>query len=68
MITLKTMRQIATSRVIASGQSVTRLSRLSSKSSDRARISARVAQICAQEARRQWLNQLFLDRSLKAIP
>ncbi len=64
MITIKTMKQIATSRVIASSQSVNRLSRLSLKSSDRARTSAGVAQIRAQEARRQWLNQLFLDRSL----
>ncbi len=64
MITIKTMKQIATSRVIASSQSVNRLSRLSVKSRDRARTSAGVAQIRAQEARRQWLNQLFLERSL----
>lgn len=63
MITIKTMKQIATSRVIASGQAVNRLSRLSLRSHDRGRTSAGVAQIRTQEARRQWLNQLFLDRS-----
>lgn len=64
MITIKTMKQIATSRVIASGQSVNRLSRLSLKNSNRARTSAGVAQLRVQETRRQWLNQLFLDRGL----
>ena len=64
MITVKTMKQIATSRVIASGQAVNRLSRLSLRGSDRARISAGVAQLRAQQDRRQWLHQLFLDRSL----
>jgi hypothetical protein len=62
MITIRTMKQIATSRVIPSCRSASHLSSLSSD--DRARIAAGLGQMQSSEARRQWLNQMYLTRSL----
>jgi hypothetical protein len=58
MITIKTMKQIATSRTIPSFRSGKSISGLQSDSCDRMRISAGYAQRFFNEARRQWLSQL----------
>ncbi|UBF25238.1 hypothetical protein K9N68_27040 [Kovacikia minuta CCNUW1] len=58
MITLKTMKQIATSRTIPSFRSGKSLSFLQTDSHDRMRRAAGHAQRLFHEARRQWLSQL----------
>jgi hypothetical protein len=64
MITVKTMKQIATSRVIPGCRSANHLSGQSLSSDDRARIASGVGQVRLSEARRQWLNQMYQTRSL----
>jgi hypothetical protein len=62
MITIKTMKQIATGRVIRSSGSLPSLSRSSLGGLDRARITTGIEQIQFHEARRQWLNRAYLKR------
>ncbi|MGA7934036.1 MAG: hypothetical protein WCA35_10860 [Kovacikia sp.] len=57
MITIKTMKQIATSRMIPSFRSGRSLSLLQTESHDWMRIAAGQAQQLFNEARRQWLSQ-----------
>ncbi|KAM3113666.1 hypothetical protein [Phormidesmis sp. 146-33] len=64
MITVKTMKQIATSRVIPSSRSANRLGQLSLSESDRARIAAGIGRMRSSQARRQWLNRLYQTRTL----
>jgi hypothetical protein len=64
MITVKTMKQIATSSMIPSGRSANQLSRQSLSGSDRARIAAGVGRMRSSEARRQWLNCMYQTRSI----
>lgn len=62
MITLKTMKQIATSKTIASSRSSSLLGKNQVAKSDQARCAAGVAQMLAQEARRQWLDAAYYGR------
>jgi hypothetical protein len=56
MISIKTMKQIATSRVIPSFRA------LSAVELERSRITAGRAQIQVSESRRRWLNGAYLRR------
>lgn len=60
---IKTMKEIATSRVIRSSRAIPSLSRISAESLDRARISAEIGRIEFHQTRRRWLNQSHLKRS-----
>jgi hypothetical protein len=62
MITIKTMKQIATSRVIPGCRSLSRLGSYRLVSSDRARRVAGAEQIKMNQARRRWVNQAYCDR------
>lgn len=54
MITVKTLRHVANASVIPSFRSCPSWRRLDTRSSDRARMASGMAQVLAQEARRQW--------------
>ncbi|NJR50373.1 MAG: hypothetical protein HC780_13220 [Leptolyngbyaceae cyanobacterium CSU_1_3] len=62
MITVKTMKQIATSSVVPSYRSVSHLSHPSSRVLDRARVAAGFGRMSFSEARRQWLSDVYLTR------
>jgi hypothetical protein len=58
MITIKTMKQIATSRVIPGCRSLARWGTYRFIGRDRARIAAGVEQMKASELRRLWTNRV----------
>ncbi len=62
MITIRTMKQIATSRTIASFRAGSSLNRVQSASQDQARIVAGLVQAQMQESRRLWLHGLYWSR------
>ncbi|KAM3097643.1 hypothetical protein ACKFKF_19650 [Phormidesmis sp. 146-12] len=64
MITVKTMKQIATSRVIPGCRAANHLGGLLSNSDDRARIASGMGRMRSSQARRQWLNRLYQTRTL----
>ncbi|MCU0552469.1 MAG: hypothetical protein MUC48_24320 [Leptolyngbya sp. Prado105] len=57
MIRVKTVKQIATSRVILGSRALPSLSRLSTASLDRARVIAGIGQLHFDQARHYWLNR-----------
>lgn len=63
MITIRTMKQIPTSGMIASFRSASLLHRPPSIQGDRARMAAGQGRMLAREARRRWLNAMYADRS-----
>ncbi len=64
MITVKTMKQIATSRVIPSCRAAHHLSGPLLNSDDRGRIASGMGRMRSSQARRQWLNRQYQTRSL----
>jgi hypothetical protein len=58
MITIKTMKQIATSRSISSFRSVNSVIRIDDRVLDRGRVIAGYSQIVNQETRRQIRNRM----------
>lgn len=63
MITIKTMKQIPTARVVRGFRSGG--SRQSLPDADQSRIEAGYAQILAEETRRQWLCHAWQNRSVE---
>lgn len=64
MITIRTMKHIPTSRTISSSRSSSLLGKVYIAAGDRARKQAGIAQICTNEARRQWLDGMYRNRSI----
>lgn len=62
MITIKTMKQVATSRTIPSFRAVPSMMGISSRVVDRGRMMAGYSQMVNHETRRQILNQQMNDR------
>jgi hypothetical protein len=62
MITVKTMKQVATSRTIPSFRSVPSIMEISSQAVDRGRIAAGYSQMVNHETRRQIRNQQMNNR------
>jgi 5-formyltetrahydrofolate cyclo-ligase len=64
MITIRTMKQIATSRSIPSFRSTGSCSRLQRTAIDQGRRVAGYAHMQDEETRRQWRNQMWQNRSI----
>ncbi len=62
MITVKTMKQVATSRTIPSFRAVPSMMEISSRAVDRGRMVAGYSQMVNHETRRQILNKQMSDR------
>ncbi|MBW4519271.1 MAG: hypothetical protein KME16_06160 [Scytolyngbya sp. HA4215-MV1] len=62
MITIRTMKQIPTSRTILSSRSSSLLGKTYVVASDRARMMSGMAQTLSNEARRQWLDTMYRNR------
>lgn len=62
MITVKTMKQVATSRTIPSFRAVPSIMEISSRAVDRGRMVAGYSQVVNHETRRQILNKQMSDR------
>lgn len=64
MLTIRTMKQIATSRTIASSRTASLFGRKQTVESDRQRIAAGQAQLQTQKAYRQWLIAMYRNRAV----
>ena len=62
MITVKTMKQVATSRTISSFRAVPSVMEISSRAVDRGRMMAGYSQMVNHETRRQIRNKQMNDR------
>ncbi len=62
MITIKTMKQVATSRVIPGCRSLARLGSYRLLGCDRARMLSGSESLKASQVRRQWINRAYCDR------
>lgn len=65
MITIRTMKQIATSRTIPGCRSAKSFNGVHSSAGDRARMLAGYAQLLESEARRRWLIQSTMNHRSK---
>jgi hypothetical protein len=64
MLTIRTMKQIATSRTIASSRTASLFGKKQVVESDRHRIAAGHAQMQTQKAHRQWLIAMYRNRAV----